>query len=495
MGECSTYIAIDLKSFYASVECSAMKLDALDTNLVVADKSRTEKTICLAVSPALKAHGISGRPRLFEVVQAVREVNAKRRLNAPGGRFRGKSCSASELASDPSLELDYIVAPPHMARYMEISASIYDIYLNYVAPEDIHVYSIDEVFIDVTHYLKTYRLTAHELAIRMIRDVLRKTGITATAGIGTNLYLCKVAMDIVAKHMPPDKDGVRIAELDEASYRRELWAHVPLTDFWRIGRGYSAKLAANGMYTMGDVARMSLTNERLLYRLFGVNAELLIDHAWGWESCTMADIKAYRPQNNSLSSGQVLPEPYSYDKGRLIVKEMADCLALDLVEKGLVTNAVALTIGYDSKLPDSYSGTLSRDWYGRTVPKAVNTSARLMDYTSAATVIRRAVLGIYDTQVDKNLFIRHVNIAACNVLPEDQKKGSGEVQPDLFSDIKETEKLNEELLKKSEKEKRQMLAAISIKKRFGKNAIVRLMDLEEGAKTIDRNNQIGGHKA
>lgn len=495
MGEQSTYIAIDLKSFYASVECSAMKLDALDTNLVVADKSRTEKTICLAVSPALKAHGVSGRPRLFEVVQAVREVNARRRLNAPGGRFRGKSCSASELASDPSLELDYIVAPPHMSRYMEISASIYDIYLNYVAPEDIHVYSIDEVFIDVTHYLRTYRLTAHELAIRMIRDVLRKTGITATAGIGTNLYLCKVAMDIVAKHIPADEDGVRIAELDEYSYRHELWAHVPLTDFWRIGHGYSAKLAANGMYTMGDVARMSLVNEGLLYRLFGVNAELLIDHAWGWESCTMADIKAYRPQNNSLSSGQVLPEPYNYDKGRLIVKEMADCLALDLVEKGLVTNAVALTVGYDSKHPDTYNGTLSRDWYGRVVPKAVNTSVRLMDYTSAATVIRHAVLGIYDTQVDKNLFIRHVNITACNVIEEGQKKTGGVVQPDLFSDMKETEKLNEELLKKSEKEKRQMLAAISIKKRFGKNAIVRLMDLEEGAKTIDRNNQIGGHKA
>lgn len=495
MGNEHTFIAIDLKSFYASVECSAMKLDALDTNLVVADRSRTEKTICLAVSPALKALGISGRPRLFEVVQAVKEINARRRLQAPGRKFRGKSCSASELAADPSLELDYIAAPPHMARYMEISASIYDIYLNYVAPEDIHVYSIDEVFIDVTHYLRIYRLTAHELAIRMIRDVLRATGITATAGIGANLYLCKVAMDIVAKHMPADKDGVRIAELDEMSYRRQLWTHTPITDFWRIGRGYATKLAANGMFTMGDVARMSLDNEELLYKLFGINAELLIDHAWGWENCTMAQIKDYRPQNNSLSSGQVLPEPYPFDKGRLIVKEMADCLALDLVDKGLVTNAVVLGIAYDTKIPDDYKGNLSQDWYGRTAPKGLSTSARLMDYTSAASVIRKAVLGIYDTQVDRKLFIRHVNIAACNVIPEGSRRQNTEIQPGLFADMEETEALNEELLKKSDKEKRQMLAAISIKKRFGKNAIVRLMDLEEGAKTIDRNNQIGGHKA
>ena len=496
MGEDHTYIAIDLKSFYASAECSDMKLDALDTNLVVADRSRTEKTICLAVSPSMKALGIGGRPRLFEVVQAVQAINAKRRQNAPGGKFTGKSTSAAELARDPSLELDYIAATPRMSRYMEISASIYDIYLNYIAPEDIHVYSIDEVFMDVTHYLKTYRMTAHELALRMIRDVLAATGITATAGIGTNLYLCKIAMDIEAKHMKADKDGVRIAELDEYSYRRSLWGHTPITDFWRIGRGYASRLASCGMFTMGDVARMSLRNERLLYEMFGVNAELLIDHAWGYESCTMAQIKAYKPQNNSLSSGQVLPEPYSFDKGRLIVKEMADCLSLDLVDKNLVTNGIALYIAFDTKIPKGYKGELSRDWYGRTAPKRINASAKLEGYTSSSRLIREVVLGLYDKFVNKDLFVRMVNIGAMNVTYEgSQETLKAEDQPDLFSDFEAEKKAKVKNEALSEKEKKQMLAALEIKRRFGKNAIVRLMDLEEGAKTIDRNNQIGGHKA
>ena len=396
MGSCHTYIAIDLKSFYASAECRSLQLDPLDANLVVADSSRTEKTICLAVSPSLKALGIPGRPRLFEVVQAVQAINAKRKLNAPGHRFRDKSCYASELEKDPSLELDFVIAPPHMARYMNVSAQIYDIYLDYVAPEDIHVYSIDEVFMDVTHYLGTYRMTAHELAMKMIRDVLAKTGITATAGIGPNLYLCKVAMDIEAKHIPADSDGVRIAELDEHTYREKLWTHEPLTDFWRVGHGYAAKLNAMGMFTMGDVARMSLKNERLLYEMFGVNAELLIDHAWGWEPCTMAQIKAYRPQSNSLSSSQVLPEAYSWEKGLLIMKEMADNLALDLVEKSLVTNSVGIAVNYDSQCPDGFDGEFGYDWYGRKVPKGVNATQRFESYTSSAVDIRQAVENLYE---------------------------------------------------------------------------------------------------
>ena len=342
-----TYIAIDLKSFYASVECMDRQLDPMTTNLVVADESRTEKTICLAVSPSLKSHKIPGRARLFEVVQRVREVNAERRQKAPGRRFSGKSVNGPELQANPALELDYVVAVPRMARYMEVSAKIYSVYLKYVSPDDIHVYSIDEVFIDATSYLKLYKLTAHEFAMRMIRDVLQTTGITATAGIGPNLFLCKIAMDIEAKHIQADKDGVRIAELTERSYREKMWSHRPLTDFWRVGRGYASKLEAAGMYTLGDVARMSVKNEDILYRMFGINAELLIDHAWGWEPCTIADIKSYRPENNSVSSGQVLQEPYEHDKARLVVREMADLLALDLVEKRLVTDQLVLTIAYD----------------------------------------------------------------------------------------------------------------------------------------------------
>ena len=495
MGSGHTYIAIDLKSFYASAECRRLQLDPLDANLVVADSSRTEKTICLAVSPSLKTLGIPGRPRLFEVIQAVQAINSRRKLNAPGHRFRDKSCYASELEKDPSLELDFVIAPPHMAHYMNVSARIYDIYLNYVAPEDIHVYSIDEVFMDVTHYLGTYRMTAHELAMKMIKDVLSQTGITATAGIGTNLYLCKVAMDIEAKHIPADADGVRIAELDERSYREKLWTHEPLTDFWRVGHGYASKLNAMGMFTMGDIARMSLKNERLLYEMFGVNAELLIDHAWGWEPCTMAQIKAYRPQSNSLSSGQVLPEAYSWEKGLLIVKEMADNLALDLVEKSLVTNSVGLYVSYDARCPDDFDGEFGFDWYGKKVPKSVNATQRFEDYTSSAVDIRQAVEDMYSRIVDKRLFVRRVNIAAGNVVHEGyEQKCSGE-QLDLFTDYDALEAQRRKDRARLAKEKRQMQAAVEIKKRFGKNAILRGMNLEEGAKTVERNNQIGGHKA
>ncbi len=490
-----TYIAIDLKSFYASAECRRLKLDPLNTNLVVADSSRTDKTICLAVSPPLKALGVPGRPRLFEAREAVNRINAERKLKAPGHRFRDKSCYASELAADPSLELDFVIAPPHMAHYMNVSASIYDIYLNYIAAEDIHVYSIDEVFMDVTHYLSTYGMTARELAMTMIQDVLRNTGITATAGIGPNLYLCKVAMDIIAKHIPADKDGVRIAEVDEMSYRRQLWSHTPLTDFWRVGHGYASKLSAFGMNTMGDVARMSLKNERLLYELFGVNAELLIDHAWGWEPCTMAQIKAYRPDSNSLSSGQVLPEPYSYDKGLLIAKEMADSLAIDLVEKSLVTNSVGLYVSYDSKFPASYKGPFAFDWYGRRAPKSVHGSVRFEQYTSSADEIRKAVAGIYESIVDKGLFVRRLNIGVGNVVLEGYEANCSEEQLDLFTDYDERKAEQNRRRERQNKEKRQMLAAIEIRRKFGKNAIVRGMDLEEGAKTMERNNQIGGHKA
>ena len=494
MGAEHTYIAIDLKSFYASAECRRLKLDPLNTNLVVADSSRTEKTICLAVSPSLKSYGIGGRPRLFEVVQAVKEINARRKLNAPGRCFRDKSYYASELASDPSLEVDYVVAPPHMAHYMNVSARIYDIYLNYVAAEDIHVYSIDEVFIDVTHYLGTYRMTAHELAIRMIRDVLSETGITATAGIGTNLYLAKIAMDIEAKHIPADKDGVRIAELDEMSYRRRLWSHRPITDFWRVGHGTQARLERLGIHTMGDIARMSLRNERALYEMFGVNAELLIDHAWGWEPCTMAQIKAYRPQSNSLSSSQVLPEPYDNEKGLLIVKEMADSLALDLLEKGLVTDIIGLYVNYDSKCPDDFKGDFGFDWYGRKVPKSVNSTMRLEVRTSSAVEIRGAAVRLYEQLTDKRLFVRRITISAGNVVMEGYEDKCC-VQMDLFTDYEALERKKQQDDARRDKEKRQMLAALEIKKRYGRNAIVRGMDMEDGATGMDRNNQIGGHKA
>ena len=492
------YIAIDLKSYYASVECNERGLDPLTTNLVVADLSRTEKTICLAVSPSLKSFGIPGRPRLFEVVQKVKEVNAARRCKAPGRAFSGKSSDYNELMKHPELELDYIVAPPRMAYYIEYSTIIYEVYLKYVAPEDIHVYSIDEVFIDATHYLQTYKTTAHELAMTMIRDVLATTGITATAGIGTNMYLCKIAMDIVAKKMPADKDGVRIAELNEMSYRELLWDHKPLTSFWRVGHGIAAKLEANGMFTMGDVAQMSLTQygEDRLYKLFGVNAELLIDHAWGWEPCTIADVKAYKPQSNSLSSGQVLSCPYNFEKAKLVTREMTDLLVLDLVEKRLVTDQVVLTIGYDiENLKDpqrakSYKGAVTTDHYGRSVPKHAHGTQNLDRQTSAGSLIEKAVMELFDRVVDKNLLVRRINICVNHLVPEDSVQDCSE-QLTLFTDYEALEREKADLAK----ERNRQEAILSIRKRFGKNAILRGMNFEEGATAKERNGQIGGHKA
>ena len=503
-----TYIAIDLKSFYASVECMERGLDPMTTNLVVADKSRTEKTICLAVSPSLKACGIPGRPRLFEVVQKVREVNAQRRLNAPGHKLTGVSCQAPELEKDPALALDYVVAPPQMARYMKISSEIYEVYLKYIAPEDIHVYSIDEVFIDATSYLGTYKMTARELAVKMIRDVLDTVGITATAGIGPNLYLCKVAMDIEAKHIPADENGVRIAELDEMSYRRLLWSHRPLTDFWRVGRGYTRKLEERGLFTMGDIARCSLGkptdyyNEDLLYNMFGVNAELLIDHAWGWEPCTIADIKAYKPQSSSVGSGQVLQCPYPFEKARLAAREMADLLALDLVDKGLVTDQIVLTVGYDIgnlKDPDlrkKYSGEVKTDRYGRKIPKHAHGTVNLKQYTSSTRQIIQAVTELFDRIVDENLLVRRLSMAATHVIPEGEAQREMQFeQMDLFTDYAALQKEQEEQEAELEREKKMQKAVLEIKKKFGKNAILKGMNLEEGATARDRNSHIGGHKA
>ena len=500
------YIAIDLKSFYASQECIERGLDPLKTNLVVADASRTEKTICLAVSPSLKAYGIPGRARLFEVVQKVKEVNAQRREKAPGKQFTGKSYLPEELDRDPSLELDYIAAPPRMAHYMECSTRIYHIYLKYIAPEDIHVYSIDEVFIDATPYLRTYGLTAEELARKLIREVLDVTGITATAGIGTNLYLAKVAMDVVAKKVPPDEYGVRIACLDELSYRRQLWDHRPLTDFWRIGPGISRKLEKNGLFTLGDVARCSLGkdsdfhNEALLYKLFGVNAELLIDHAWGYEPCTIADIKAYRPESNSLGSGQVLHCPYTAEKGKLIAREMTDLLVLDLVDKGLVTNQMVLTVGYDiENLLDperKYHGQVVMDHYGRKIPKHAHGTANLPRRTSSTRIITDAVMELYDRIVDPNLLVRRINIVACNILPESYEAADTEFQQmDMFSDFGAQQRRKEEEEADLQREKRRQQAVLTIRKKYGKNAILKGMNYEEGATTRDRNAQIGGHKA
>ncbi|MGN0633588.1 MAG: DNA methylase [Oscillospiraceae bacterium] len=490
------YIAIDLKSFYASVECVERGLDPLTTNLVVADKSRTEKTICLAVSPSLKSFGIPGRPRLFEVIEKVSEANAFRKTRAPGHILMGGSYDLTELNMDPTLEIDYIVAPPQMARYMEISAKIYQVYLKYIAPEDIHVYSIDEVFIDASTYLKTYNMTARELAMTMIKDVLNTTGITATAGIGTNLFLCKVAMDILAKKMPADKDGVRIAELDEMSYRRQLWDHRPITDFWRIGKGYAKKLEDRYIFTMGDIAALSLRDEERLYNLFGVNAELLIDHAWGYEPCTIADIKAYKPQNRSLSQGQVLKHPYDCEMARLIVKEMSDQLALDLVEKGLVTDQMVLTVGYDIAGTSEYDGEFTSDRYGRKIPKSAHGSVNLGRQTSSAKIIMEKVTELYDRIIDNSLLVRRICIAANNVLPESSVVKEDEpVQLDFFTDFEEQQRIKEEQEKAIEREKNKQKALIKIKKKFGKNAILKGMDFVEGATAAERNGQVGGHKA
>lgn len=501
------YVAIDLKSFYASVECRERNLDPLTTNLVVADASRTEKTICLAVSPSLKKYGISGRARLFEVVQIVKQVNELRKRRIPNHEFVGTSYNDIELENN-AIKVDYIAAPPRMALYMEYSTRIYDIYLKYVAPEDIHVYSVDEVFMDVTSYLNTYKMTPKEFATTIIHNVLKTTGITATAGIGTNLYLCKIAMDIVAKHIEPDKDGVRIAELDEMSYRQLLWNHRPLTDFWRVGRGYAKKLEENEMYTMGDVARCSLGksnefyNEDLLYKLFGINAELLIDHAWGYEPCTMEYIKNYRPSTNSISSGQVLQCPYDFDKTKLVVKEMTDLLVLDLVDKGLVTDQIVLTVGYDiENLTDparrkQYRGPVTTDHYGRKIPKHAHGTINLGRQTSSTHLITKATMELYDSIMNKNLLVRRINIVANHVVPENkvEKKEQFE-QLDFFTDYeaeKEKQAKEEETL---EKEKNIQKAMLSIKKKYGKNAVLKGMNFEEGATAKQRNSQIGGHKA
>ncbi len=493
------YIAIDLKSFYASVECVDRGLDPLDTNLVVADPTRTEKTICLAVSPSLKSYGIPGRARLFEAIQKVREVNAQRKYKAPGHSFSHESYFHSELIKDPSAELTFITAPPRMAHYMEVSTRIYNVYLKYIAPEDIHVYSIDEVFIDATDYLKTYGMTPRELAMKMVLDVLETTGITATAGIGTNLYLCKIAMDIYAKHCEPDKNGVRIAELDEMSYRRILWDHRPLTDFWRVGRGISKKLEEHGMYTMGDVARCSVGresdyyNENLLYKLFGVNAELLIDHAWGWEPTEISDIKSYRPESSSLSSGQVLQEPYEFSKAKLVLKEMADLLSLELVSKRIVTDQIVLTVGYDiESLKKSYSGAVETDRYGRKIPKTAHSSENIGRYTSSTKLICETAMKLFDRIVDKELLVRRMYIVANHIITEnDAEKEREYIQLNLFSDTGKQEAEENELKKEKDMQK----AILKIKSKYGKNSIIKGMNLKDGATALERNRQIGGHKA
>lgn len=494
------YIAIDLKSFYASVECVARGLDALTTNLVVADARRTEKTICLAVSPSLKAYGIPGRARLFEVVQKVEQVNRQRKKQAPGRTFAGSSADATELARDASLALDYIIAPPRMAHYMRYSAQIYEIYLNYVAPEDIHVYSIDEVFIDATAYLKAAGQTAREFARTIMKDIYSRTGITATAGVGSNLYLCKVAMDIGAKHAPPDENGARIAELDEMSYRRTLWEHEPITDFWRVGRGYAERLASVGLYTMGDVARCSLGgagdyhNEDLLYRLFGVNAELLIDHAWGWEPCTIADIKAYRPRSGSVGAGQVLQCPYSFDKAKLVALEMAQGLALELVGKELVTDQIVMTVGYDVENRD-YTGETVTDRYGRRMPKHAHGTQNLERFTSSEKRISQAVTELFGRIVDKKLLIRRLYLTATHVAAEGTQKREGAQQMDLFTDYAAQEAQRQEEEEELEREKRRQQAVLAIKGKYGKNAILKGVNFEEGATAKERNETIGGHKA
>ena len=507
MGE-KTYICIDLKSFYASVECVARGLHPMRTNLVVADKSRTEKTVCLAVTPPMKAYGLSGRSRLFEVISKVREVNVARRKCTPFGEFMGTSFDDVMLKNDPELKLDYIVAPPRMAHYMAVSSQIYDIYLRHVSHEDIFAYSIDEVFIDATAYLPTLKISGREFAMRMIKDVLKETGITATAGIGTNMYLAKIAMDIMAKKMPADGDGVRIAELDEYSYRSELWDHRPLTDFWRVGHGYQSKLEEVGIYTMGDIAlcsageRGSYYSEDLLYKLFGVNAELLIDHAWGYEPTTIADVKEYKPASNSISSGQVLTVPYTAEKARLVVREMTDLLVLDLVDKGLVTDQIVLTIGYDvenltnTAISSNYSGDVVIDRYGRKIPKHSHGTQNLKKKTSSTSMILDAVTELYDRIINPKLLVRRITVVAGKVVPESEANNPETAQQMSFFDIldQNDDKMRAEK-DAEEKEKKVQRTLIDIKKKHGKNAIVKGMNLEEGATAMERNRQVGGHKA
>lgn len=495
------YIAIDLKSFYASVECVERNLDPLTTNLVVADKNRTEKTICLAVSPALKQYGISGRARLFEVVSKVKEINKQRLMNTSKYYFTDKSYDDVELKKDKNLKLDYVIAPPRMAHYLKWSTKIHEIYLKYVSPEDMHVYSIDEVFMDVTHYLKTYEVTAKELAMIIIQDVFETTGITATAGIGTNLYLCKIAMDIVAKHIQPDKNGVRIAQLNEWMYRKYLWNHKPITDFWRVGKGYAKRLEQLGLYTMGDIAKCSVGkqkdfyNEDLLYETFGVNAELLIDHAWGYEPCTMKDIKSYKPENNSIGTGQVLSCPYSFKKARIVVKEMLDSLALSLVSKGLVTNQIVITIGYDKNNKD-YNGELTNDRYGRKIPKHTHGTVHLDRYTSSSKLIVKSGIKWFDKSVKQFLKIRRINISACQVVDESMVKNKEyNQQLDLFMNFDQMKNDEEKLKIELEKEKRLQKATLKLKDKYGKNAVLKAIDLQDGATAKERNDTIGGHKA
>lgn len=496
------YIAIDLKSFYASVECVDRGLDPLDACLVVADPTRTDKTICLAVTPSLKALGIPGRPRLFEVKEKLRQVSFERSRRAPGGVFTGKSHLASQLAADPSLELDLVIAPPRMSHYMDVSRRVYRCYLKFVAPEDVHVYSVDEVFIDATPYLKTYGLTAREFAVKLLAEVLRETGITATAGIGTNLYLAKVAMDIVAKRAAPDENGARLAELNEKSYREQLWSHRPLTDFWRLGPGTARKLERMGIFTQGDLARFSLKGEEVLYRLFGVNAELIIDHAWGCEPTSIADIRAYKPESNSISTGQVLSHPYPFDKARLIVREMTDALVLDLVAKGLVTDRVSLSVGYDAEnLTDparraAFTGEVEGDRYGRMVPKGAHGGVKLPRRSASTRAILAAVTALFDRIVSPGLTVRRIVVAAENVVPEtDLPPADTGEQLSLFSDPEAVARNAAREAAADEREKRVQKALIGIKKKFGKNAILKGMNFEEGATARERNGQVGGHKA
>ncbi len=489
------YVSIDLKSFYASVECRERNLDPNTTNLVVADESRTSKTICLAVSPSLKKYGIPGRVRLYEVIQKVNQINFERRRKIGGNKFIGKSYDEIELRKDPKLELDYIIAEPRMSFYMRYSTKIYNIYLKYFSEEDIYVYSVDEIFCDITNYLKMYKTNARELVTKVIQDVYETTGITATAGIGTNLYLCKVAMDIVAKHVKPDKNGVRIAGLDEVTYRKYLWTHTPITDFWRVGKGYQKRLEKNGIYTMGDVAKTSIKNEELLYKLFGVNAELLIDHSWGYEPCTIKDIKKYKPESNSLSSGQVLHCPYNAEKTKLIVKEMTELLALELVEKKLVTDQLVLTIGYDvenlknDEIRKLYKGEITEDRYGRKVPKHAHGTINLEEKTASTKKLMEAVEKLYDRIINDKLLTRRINLTANKVVKEGKKQAEFE-QMDLFTNYNEIKQ--KEI--KDEKEKNLQYVMIDIKKKYGKNAILKGMNLVEGGTTIERNGQVGGHK-
>lgn len=495
------YAAIDLKSFFASVECRKRNLNPLTTNLVVADNTRTEKTICLAISPSMKAYGLPGRARLFEVMQKVKNVNNGRRMLAHNKTFSGKSYNDIELKKDKNLELDYIIAPPHMASYMEYSTKIYNIYLKYISSEDIFPYSIDEVFCDLTSYINTYKLSPRELVTKIIKDIYDTTGITATAGIGTNLFLCKVAMDIVAKHVEPNSYGVRIAELDERSFREKLWNHKPITDFWRVGKGYAKRLEKYRMFTMGDVARCSVENEELLYKIFGVNAELLIDHSWGWECATIKSIKECKPENRSLCSGQVLHCPYDYDQTKLIIKEMADEITLDMVEKHFVTDMLVLTIEYDienlknAEYSKFYNGEIKEDRYGRRVPKPAHGTFRLENKTFSTRIISNGFVQLFDRIINKNLLVRKIYLTVGNLTDENElKKVEKYEQVNLFTNYGELAKKEEEERIKLEKEHKIQSAIIGIKNKYGKNAIIKGMDLEESATTIQRNGQIGGHQ-